>query len=235
MSERIELKSSSLRVLAIGDTHFPYADSKLVSEVVKFAHDFKPTHIVQIGDLYDQYNFSKYPRSEMDTSRTEVFLGRGQSLDFWGAMPPGSAKFQLIGNHCIRMLKKIKAAAPELEQMVKSYWDKIYQFKGVRTLADDRSELVINDILFIHGHLSNLGDHVRINRQSTVVGHSHRGGVVYLRHKSDTLFELNCGHLADDSKLPFAYTPQRTTFWTPGFGTVETLKNGSVSARFIPL
>lgn len=235
MSQRVELKTKKpLRILCVGDTHFPYGKVSAVNKVIQFAKEFKPTHVVQIGDLYDQYNFSSFPKSE-DNAELEMFMGRTEAENFWAQMPKGAEKFQLIGNHCMRMLKKIKRVAPEMESIVKKYWVEAYKFDGVRTLSDDRSELVINDILFIHGYLSNLGDHLKFNRQSTVVGHSHRGGVNFLRHKDQTLFELNCGHLADDQTLPFSYTAQRTTFWTNGVGTIEELSNGSIVPTFIPL
>lgn len=238
MSERIEENfNNPLKIVCIGDTHFPYAKAEYVASLLKFVKANKPTHIVQIGDLYDQYNFSRYPKEPGDGAETELSAGRAAALMFWNGLKeasPGSKRYQLVGNHCIRMLKKIKQVAPEMYPIVKQYWDDAYNFRGVRTLADDRSELVINDILFIHGYLSNIGDHLKHNRTSVVVGHSHKGGVFYLRHKNQTLFELNCGHIADDKKLPFSYTPQRTTFWTPGFGLIEELPDGLLSARFIP-
>lgn len=239
-SERLEITSSKpLRILCIGDVHSPYLSQSMAKQVIEFVGDFKPTHIVQIGDLYDQYNYGKYPKNpNVDTPKAEDDRGYFLAKEFWTGLSqasPVSCKYQLKGNHCVRVYKKALEKAPELAQAAKDYLDKMFQFKGVRTLADDRSELCINGILFIHGYLANPGDHVKNNWRSTVVGHSHRGGVVYRRYENKTLFELNCGHIADDSELPFAYTPQRTTFWTPGFGTIETLKNGVVAPRFIPL
>jgi hypothetical protein len=239
-SERIVINTKEpLRILALGDVHAPYQNDKYLSDVAAFAKDFKPNFIVQIGDLYDQYTHSKYSKSlNVKTPKDEDASARKAGLSVWQTLQGASPKaqcFQLRGNHCVRAYKRILEKAPDLEEAVTAYYDNLYSFRGVRTLVDDRSELVINGILFIHGYLANLGDHVKYNRQSTVVGHSHRGGVVYSRIDGKTVFELNCGHVADDEQLPFSYTPQRTNFWTPGFGVVETLKNGVVSPRFIPL
>lgn len=240
ISERVEVSTKEpLRILGIGDIHAPYTNHYRMMDVVRFAKDFKPNFIVQIGDVYDQYAHSKYAKSlNVKTPKEEDETAREYMAGIWQLLQEASPKakcFQLRGNHDIRAYKRVLENAPNLEQAVMEFYDKLTSFKGVRTLADDRSELVINGILFIHGYLSNLGDHLRLNRQSTVVGHSHRGGVVFNRVLGSTLFELNCGHVADETLLPSAYTPQRTSFWTPGFGTIETLKGGLVSPRFIPL
>lgn len=240
VSERVEVTTKDpLRILGIGDIHAPYTHTKRMDEVIKFAKDFKPNFIVQIGDVYDQYAHSKYAKSlNVKTPKEEDTQARDYVAETWERLQNVSPKarcYQLRGNHDVRAYKRVLENAPSLEQAVMKFYDDLTSFKGVRTLADDRSELVINGILFIHGYLANLGDHLKLNRQSTVVGHSHRGGVVYQRVLGSTLFELNCGHVADETLLPSAYTQQRTSFWTPGFGTIETLKTGQVSPRFIPL
>lgn len=241
MSERLELKEKNpLRIVSIPDMHAPWGSLKYILYIRDFIKAFKPTHIVNIGDLYDLYNYSRYAKSfkSKRTPQQEDIDGREQAQMMWELFRKAAPKaqcFQLKGNHCIRMQKRILEKDNSFEHIIDEYVSKLFTFDGVKTLEDDRSELVINDILFIHGYYSNLGDHMKQNRQSTVVGHSHRGGVVTLRHGDDTLFELNCGHIADDTQLPFSYTPQRTTFWTPGFGVIEELKNNVISPRFIPL
>lgn len=240
MSERLEIKSKDpLRVVIIPDAHAPFTQMSYVLYIKDFIKSFKPNFIVNIGDLYDQYNYSRYARSlNLKTPKQEDAEGRDMAAALWkmlrGAAPKAQC-FQLKGNHCIRMKKRILDKAPMFEQAVDEYTEKMFSFDGVKTLEDDRSELVINNILFLHGYLSNLGDHLKQNRMSTVVGHTHRGGAFYLRHQDETLFELNCGHIADDTKLPFSYTAQRTTFWTAGFGCIEELKGGIVAPRFVPL
>ena len=240
MSERVVVETKEpLRVLVIPDTHSPYTNAKQLAAVVEFSKEFKPNFIVQIGDAWDQYTHSKYAKSlNLKTPRNEDNEGKQIIGEMWKAFrkaAPKAEMFMLRGNHDIRAAKRILEKAPDLEDAVTAFYKDLYTFPGVKTLEDDRSELVINDILFIHGYLSNLGDHVKYNRQSTVVGHSHKGGVHFMRYNGKTLFELNAGHLANDSLLPSSYTPQRTTFWTPGFGTLVTNKAGVVVPMFVPL
>lgn len=240
MSERLELKSTKpLRIVAVPDAHAPWTNWEAVHYIKDFIASFKPSHIIHVGDVYDQYSYSRYAKSfSAKKPMQEDDEGREMAASMWRLFRKAAPKaecFQLKGNHCIRMKKRIVEKAPEFEHVIDEYLKKMFKFDGVRTMEDDRSELVINDILFIHGYYANIGDHMKQNRQSTVVGHSHRGGFTTLRHGDETLWELNCGHIADDTQLPFGYTPQRTTFWTPGFGVIEQMKNDVISPRFIPL
>lgn len=239
MSEKLVLNVSNLRAVIVPDSHFPWADMVSLRYIYDFIEWFKPNVVVHAGDLDDQYNYGRYPKSiNLMTPREETQKARKLSLEMWEEINhrvPKAKKFQLIGNHTERIRKKALSKSPELEDAVEEYFKKILDFPSVRTMQDERSELVINDVLFIHGYLGNLGDHAKTNRQSVVVGHSHRGGCVPFNFGGETIFELNCGHIADESKLPFAYTQQITTFWTKGFGVIETLKGGVISPRFVPL
>ncbi len=107
----------------------------------------------------------------------------------------------------------------------------LYRFKGVHTVEDDREELIINGIIFMHGYRSRAGDHMRYNGKSTVVGHSHTGSVVYeQKSKRNIIWELNAGFLADETAEPLRYRPQTTSKWTLGYGLID-----SSGPRFIPL
>lgn len=238
-SERVAVKENGpLRILAVGDVHAPFTHTKYADETVAFAKYFQPTHIVQVGDAYDQYCHSRFARSlNVLTPKEEDMSARHYMVAFWRRLQNASKNakcYQLRGNHCARAYKRVLEKAPDLEEAVKEFYDRLYSYQGVKTLADDRSELVINNILFIHGYLSNLGDHAKQNRQPTVVGHTHRGGVLPIRLADETIWELNCGHIADPEALPLSYTQQKTTFWTPGAGYIEKLSNGLIIPSFVP-
>lgn len=52
------------KILILGDTHFPWVSKRALEKVYEFAKEFKPSHIVQMGDLYDFLSHSKFPRSQ---------------------------------------------------------------------------------------------------------------------------------------------------------------------------
>jgi metallophosphoesterase superfamily enzyme len=216
--------------LVIGDAHLPFADRRVIAKVATLASSLAPAAIVQVGDLYDLYSFSKYDRSlNLMTPAQEVNRGRDQAARLWQRLrqaAPTAACYQLLGNHDERLAKRLISALPEAETLFdfRSLW----AFDGVETVAEP--ELLLRGVVYMHGFRKH-GDHVRHNLRSTVVGHSHQGGVVFQRVGGKTLFELNAGYIALSTALPFAYRMQRRFCrWTPGVGVIDSL-----GPRFIPL
>lgn len=222
------------RILVLPDKHFPFVSKRHLQEVVYAAKDLKPTHIVDVGDTYDLYSFSKFTRSlNLITPAEEIEQGRAMAEEMWRnvkANAPKARCYQLRGNHEERLLKKIMEKAPEYESLVKDMVNDLTQFKGVTDLKSSKAELVINDIVFIHGWSTTPGYHARYFLQSVIHGHTHHGGVVFMRHKGKTLYELDCGYLADEMALPLDYRETVTSKWTLGFGFVDER-----GPRFIPL
>lgn len=222
------------RTLAIGDVHLPFANRRAILNVLKLARRLKPTRILQLGDLFDLYSFSRFARSpNLMTPAQEVRRGRQQAEELWAELRRASGSkvecFQLIGNHDERIAKRAAEAVPELERFL-SHVAHLWQFDGVTTQPSERHELILDGVVYMHGHRRH-GEHVRYNLMSTVVGHSHVGGVVFHRQRNKTLFELNAGYLGSSSALPMSYGRQKQfSRWTTGVGLI-----GDDGPRFIPL
>lgn len=222
------------RVLAIGDAHFPWVHRKTQAWIYSLVRQLCPEVIVQMGDLFDFYSFSRFPRThDLITPEKEVKLGRRMALEFWRDIQAAASKarcFQLRGNHDERPKKRILEKAPEFASLVSGGLRDLWLFDGVETLPDDRHELVLNGVVFMHGHRKH-GEHVRHNHMSTVVGHLHTGGTVFVPIRGKTLWELNAGYVADPSSLPMSYTAQmRFRKETPGVGWID-----EYGPRFIPM
>ena len=180
--------------------------------------------IVQAGDLMDFYSASKFPRSyNLFTPREEVELSRNYSIKFWSILNkycPKAEKYQILGNHCVRPIKRIMEKAPEFEEDMKRSLNELYTFEGVKTIYDTHEELVIDDVWYHHGHRSKLGDHASYNHQNTVCGHTHRGGAVFFPlegHLKKQIWEANAGYLANPHAAGLRYTMQnKATRWTHG-------------------
>lgn len=219
-------------ILAIGDTHFPFANKQSLNRIYEITKQVKPQIIVQIGDLYDMFSFGRFPRSlSVIAPKDEVSRGREEAEVMWrwlSRLSPKAKLFQLMGNHDERPLKKILTTFPEAESLLRV--KELFEFHDVETLKAERDELIIDKILFMHGFRSKLGDHARHNHMSTVCGHSHQGGSVFMRLGDKTIFELNCGYIADPHCEALSYTRQRRiSNWTQGVGLIDA--NGP---RFIP-
>lgn len=221
-----------------GDIHFPFHHKNLLSLAMYFCIKGNYDYVCQVGDLRDWYSASKFPRSyNVFTPKHEQQWASYYAELFWGILReklPHASLFQILGNHCVRPHKRIVEKAPEFEQDIVSMIRDLYTFEGVKTVYDSREELYIDDICIIHGYLSRLGAHAAYNLKSVVCGHSHTGGVAYIRnagHEGGILWELNAGYLADPFTAGLSYTAQkRATKWTWGFGAVDEW-----GPRFVPL
>lgn len=214
------------RTFIFGDIHFPFHHKLALAVAMRFCRVYKPDVIVQVGDLRDWYSASRFSRKvNLFTPKEEDERAGYYSDLFWESLSrwlPRAKKYQLLGNHCVRPIKRIGELAPEFEEDYTPLLHDRYTFDGVKTIYDPREELDLYGVRFIHGYRSKLGDHASFNRMPVVCGHSHRGGVVYQNLKDEIIFELNAGYLADASHEALSYTMQkRMTNWTLGFATLD--------------
>lgn len=231
---RLAVPAKEPVILVVGDTHFPFVDEARLRTVYEVAKAVNPTHIVQIGDLFDLYTFSRFSRSvDFITPKQELEEGRAMAGRMWATfakISPKSLKYQLRGNHEARLLKSLLAKAPEYESLVESPLSMLNSFPGVIDMKTGRSELEIGTTLLIHGWSCRPGVHMAYFGQSVICGHTHHGGVIFKAVKGSRLFELNCGHLADVDQLPLQYGETKTTSWVAGCGVVD-----KYGPRFIAL
>lgn len=222
-----------MRILCLGDLHAPYEHKKAVEWAVGLAKELQPSHIVQVGDAYDMFAYSRYPKVLKMLPEEELSSARASMESIWKRFQVAAPKakcFQLTGNHDERPIKKIVTLAPELTQFVDKGLRDLLTFRNVKTVYDPKEELILHGIVFQHGYRSRLGDHCNYNQRSTVVGHSHTGGVVFRRNFKGVFFELNAGLLGDFEQPAFGYRSQRKMHtWTLGVGYVDSL-----GPRFIP-
>ena len=228
------------KILCVPDLHFPFAHMPSLKLVYELISQLQPAYIIQLGDLYDYYAFSKFPRSHYVISpEEEILKGRELAVKFWEEVikvSPKADHYQILGNHDIRPHRRLlESSCPELEYFFD--FRGLFEFDGVTTIHDTRTPLVINSyesnepITFTHGHLSGNGKH-RIKFGTHVVhGHTHAGE--YILNKipgtDKTLFELSCGYLGDISTKVFNYCPVKEMKWTRGVGYIDTY-----GGHFIP-
>lgn len=195
--------------------------------------------VIQVGDVDDLYNFSKYTKNpNLMSPEAEVSAAREHVERLWARVKkraPKAKRYQLRGNHDGRVEKRIAENLPEIGVFASRGIRDFYTFDGVTTIHDPTEELILpvagQDVCFMHGHRSKLGDHARYNQLATVTGHSHHGGVVYLRHRDRVFWELNAGWLGDERAPVFRYGNQKLLkTWTKGFGLIDHL-----GPRFCPL
>lgn len=220
--------------LFIPDTHFPFEHQPTIQKAIAYAKANRPELIVQLGDLYDFFSASKFPKSaNVFKPKDEVSEARKRAEAMWAelkAASPLARCIQLIGNHDVRPLKRTLESVPFLEDWIQDAMTKVMSFDGVETLSDHRDFFEIDEnTIAIHGFLSRHGAHRDFALKNVVLGHLHVGSVTFRQVHEETLFELNCGYAADPHAPGLSYTPSKIINWTHGFGVIDSL-----GPRFIP-
>lgn len=209
-----------MKVLVISDTHFPYHHGKSLAKVLALVKKERPDVVIQIGDLLDQYTFSKYSRShDLTTPATEISAGVSDARKMWSAIKKTARKarcYQVLGNHDLRLKKRIMERLPELESLYD--YKSLYQFPGVKTLKSDRDFLEIDGVVYCHGWLSESIAHAKHFNKPTVHGHRHRPAI----ETSGELWSMDVGFLGDEAQLPFNYTMSKLTKWKRAVGIVDS-------------
>ncbi len=224
-------KSRADHVLILGDTHLPYADTKALVKTIAYAQEAQPTHIVQIGDLYDHHAFSRFYRSlEQGDPADELKAGREMAEILWTSLKraaPQAKCYQLNGNHDGERLRKlVLQAKPELYSIVEEFQQARMTFSGVQTVRDyqDYLTLRINNkpTVFTHGFLSTTLKHLHFYKSDVVLGHLHKAEIQYAReYGGQTNFAMNVGYLGDERAPVFNYTMSVKKAWTPSFGIID--------------
>lgn len=220
--EFAERKGPYKKVVIIGDTHFPWASKNALQKILRFISSYRPHFIIQIGDLYDFFSASRFPRTyNLITPSEEVLQGRMCAEQMWAQihkLAPQSKLIQIKGNHDDRPYKRLLEKAPELEPFFKI--DPLFEFPQVETIHDSSQELVIDGVCYQHGFRKS-GDHMKHNLMNTVHGHTHRAGVHYMMLHGRLVWELDVGMVGDLKAKPLQYSPQRWSQCTVGVGMID--------------
>jgi len=211
-------------ILAFSDPHFPWASEDAIGAVYRGIRKYSPKIIVNLGDLYDFFSFNRFVKSQnVILPRDEIAQGRAAAEKMWkniNALAPKARKYQLRGNHDERPLHRLLQKAPELESLCN--FDALFNFPGVETMREERDELIIDDIVFIHGYILEIGGHCRDMLRNVCRGHTHIGYVYMRNHFDRIIWELNVGYCADRDAEPLLYTAQKNfTRWTTGYGVID--------------
>jgi predicted phosphodiesterase len=211
-----------MRVLAIGDTHFPFQDNRVLDRIYDAIKELKPQAIVQLGDLYDFYSASAFPGSrDFMTPKQEFEEGRKGAEDMWRwirKIAPKASLFQLWGNHDARPRKRVTELLPSLAHFFRI--EEALKFDGVTTLNDDKDVLELDGVAYMHGHRK-FASHFKELMMPTVTGHLHRGAVHFENVRHRLLWELNAGYCGYGEHAVFDYYHTRLKPWTPGYGVVD--------------
>ena len=218
------------KILCLPDLHAPFVNFDALSMAYAIAEKEQPDIIIQLGDLFDCYAQSKFPKSlNVYTPKAEWDLARAICEDMFKKfreLCPKAELFSLMGNHNARPMLRIHEKFPEGAHLMEDAVRRSFTFEGVTTIHDPTEELFIEDIAFVHGHYSGMGKHRDYMRMNVVHGHDHQQYVVTkpvwdTNMQSKVIWEMSCGLLGDPFSAALSYRSQRIHNWVLGVGLVD--------------
>lgn len=225
-------------IIGIGDMHLPFVSMPvfnwILNQVIR-KHKNRIYAIVQMGDLYDRFSYSRFPKRLIMTPREETYQGYDMAEKMWARIRKAAPKaklFQIKGNHDARLAKRIVEIMPELDHLID--YKELYEFDGVETIHDESESLEIRGWHFIHG-FTKPGKHIEaVHFNNVVCAHTHKGGTwskrLHQKKNPKVLTELNCGYVGDPFHEALVYRPLKKFFdWTWGVGAID-----GMGGRFIP-
>jgi len=203
-------------VLTIGDLHAPFCHKDSVEFCKKVYKDFKCTEVVFLGDLLDQYAFTRFTRDpDAMSAKDEYSKAIEQLKPFYKAFPKARV---VMGNHDVRLYKRaLEVGIPEW--LIQSIHESMNMPK--KWIVDYKYE--IDGVLYIHGEGLTKSTDLAIKKmmRNVVYGHTHKASISHLASAHRRYFAMNAGCLIDTDSYAFHYArtcPERVML---GVGVVK--------------
>lgn len=206
-----------MKILVLGDTHHPFANWQAITQAATFSKSYKPDMLIQMGDLFDAYNWSDYlkhpdaPNAEDEWSRTVRDVKRMQEM-----FSHVKRAVVLRGNHEDRIYRRFQMAGIPRAMMRQPH--DFFAAPGWQWWTND-DPFIIDKIAFRHGHEES-GTAVQKAKalgMSVVQGHD-RGG--YLEHiivMGRQTFGVGAGAMCDLNAVSTRYGAKHMRKMWTGF------------------
>lgn len=228
------------KILFIPDCHFPYQDVLAFDLMMEAMLDFKPDHVIILGDFIDMYSVSSHDKNPKRAMKLEEEITA--SVDaLWRVKGLGAKNNVYIsGNHEDRLTRYLMQKAPEL-------WDRI-NVPSVLALDKLGFEYVPYKSDYTLGKLRMTHDTgkaganahkqaVDAYHRSVIIGHTHRMGYIIQGDVSgDKHVGAMFGWLGDVKQVDYMHNINVVKDWTHGFGIgYLNPKNGYVYVVPVPI
>ena len=231
-------KVSVDRTLVYGCLHSPFQDVKAEEAMLDFIKYWKPTRIIQNGDIDDLWNASRWYKdpSRKGMLEDEAIAGTDHNLRVRKAAGKNCEIIRNWGNHEFRYDRYLSENAVWLmEQLPSVYEDmrfeKLFGLDEAKILANrgkmgNYARYQLGKISVGHFEIARKNSAyteaalVNDNGISVIASHSHRKGVFYKTLMDGTVLSgVGTGCLADDTKQDYVENPN----WQKGFVIVENI------------
>jgi len=238
------------RIVVLSDIQYPFHNSRALKAVIRFVGEYRPDHLVQIGDFMDYPQPSRWSKDTALEYQGSVFEdSRKAQRDVLKEMRKVyDGPFGIIeGNHDLRPRQYLAKYAPALAESRAFDLDVLLAFEdyGVEKLPDFWE--FAPGWIMTHGHLggirlTNEAGRTALNAakrigKSVVMGHTHRMGICkftfgYNARITQELTGVEVGHLMDMKKA--GYLKGSTANWQMGFAIIH-IEGSYVKPELIPI
>lgn len=231
-----EAEDAPRNCLVIPDVHVPYHHEQAVRSMLNFAAHHKPDLAVQVGDFYDTYGISSYPkRPPKLPARLTDETKAGRKL--WLEITRHCKRVKYIrGNHEERIEANVVQTFPALYGTPSMEPRNLFDIPPEVEIYSGDTKLKIGNVVICHGHKlkgSHLGrKHLAAGYasdypcQNMIVGHHHRHTAHWQmvhHHDGPHIYRVNTlGWLGDPAQIEYANDPS----YMHGFGWLEFWKEG---------
>ncbi|AER26432.1 metallophosphoesterase [Mycobacterium phage Astro] len=238
------------RIVFISDTQIPYDDRKALKAVVRFIGDYQPTRVIQIGDLMDFPQPSRWSAGTKAEFEGSIFQDCEQAkrrfLEPLRDVYDGPVSVH-EGNHDERARVYLQKNSPALAETEAFNIENLLDFDGFGIDLLPEFYKVAPGWISTHGHrggigLSRIAGNTALNAakkmlSSVVMGHTHRLGIGSYTYgaggeSSKVVTGMEVGNLMN-MKLA-TYLKGGTANWQQGFGLM-TVEGQHVKAETIPI
>jgi predicted phosphodiesterase len=223
------------RAMIWPDLQIPFHDVAFTKRLLRVTRAYRPDVIVQIGDLTDQPETSRWTKGGAgeyaSTLQAQFDTTHALLKEIRKAAPDAVIKIK-AGNHDERLEKYINQYAPALASLRSSSLPDQLRLDELGILYERKPFLLAPDVMVLHGHeraYSSISgkyelERIRQHGMSVVTGHTHTPVLVTTAQavgfQQKHFFGMNVGHAMDVTKV--GYVTDGYIGWCQGFGIIET-------------
>lgn len=234
------VKSKLEKILIVPDAHHPYVDKNAWALMLKAAKQFKPQHVVIMGDFADCYTVSSHSKlPERALKLKEEIEATKTALDQIKAIGAKNNVF-IAGNHEDRLIRYLQDRAPELFDFISIPQILELKEKGFKYVPYKQS-YKLGKMNFTHdtGVAGRYAHYKALEtfQHNVIIGHTHRiGYAVEGNANGERHLTAQLGWLGDLESIDYMHQVKAKKDWSHGFGTghMDT-KTGVVYVTPIPI
>lgn len=233
-------KNKLEKILFVPDSHHPYVDKNAWNLMLKAGKEFKPDHVIILGDFADFYGVSSHSKDPNRAMRLkEEIDATKEALDQVIALGAKNNVF-VSGNHEDRLERYLRDKAPELFNFITIPQILELKEKGFK-YTPYKQAYKIGKLNVTHdtGVAGRYAHYKALDtfQHNIIIGHTHRigycieGDAQGQRHLGAML-----GWLGDVNEIDYMHQVKARKEWSLGFGTghMDT-KTGVVYVTPVPI